>query len=658
MPWHIQNNHSECPSGRPWAVVKDGTGEVEGCHPSREAANDQLAALHAAEADQELQTMANDIVIQLGGKPSTGTPADRRLRENRDDDNCPEGHHRMPDGSCMPDDEMAVEVETLRPGHLEDQMMGPFKRWHGVLAVEGVETGDGREFAPGSLEWGDPAEALILLQWQRESEPKHNRSVTVGRIDHIERDGELIRGFGVIDLGSEDGAEVARLMRNKLAGGVSVDVDSVKDADIELVFPDASNDEEVKQDEEIVMLFGPPPEKVVFHRGRIRAATLVALPAFAEARLVLDDDEDDEPEVDAIYVARDVETLGAIASHDTGTYDDPWDSAANEARLPSPMSVDTARDVYAWMADGAVEDGEVRKTDLRFPHHTVGSDGQPGAASIVAASAGIGILNGARGGTNIPAADRRGVYDHLAAHLRDAGREPPPLASLEDALVAAGATEGLLYPPLEWFQNPQLDGPTAWRVTDEGRVYGHLALWSSCHTTFPDRCVTPPRERDYPYFMRRELKTREGEFVGVGPITLGTGHASLRVGAVPAVAHYDDTGLAAVDVAVGEDRFGIWVAGALRPEVSELRLRELRGASLSGDWRRIGGKLRLVAVLAVNVPGYPVPRMRVGAQVEIEGWSALVAAGVVTDERAEHVREVLAHQDEDGTIRVRRVTST
>lgn len=644
MPWHTVQNHSECPSSRPWAVVKDDTGEVEGCHPSREAANDQLAALHAAEADQELQTMANDIVIQLGGKPSTGTPADRRLRENDDEEACPEGQHRMPDGSCMPDEDMSAEVETFHPGHgnqsvhgggrgrksgppkvnpagggglptqsdvakykkkvaaekkdraadakraqdqikaaqpstsrrrrrggapqinpeasehqlprrfrpsrrsggaglegeetfvdeLDVQMMGPFQGWHGVLAVEGIETGDGREFAPDSLEWGDPEETLILLQWQRESEPKHNRSVTVGRIDHIERDGELIRGFGVIDLGSEDGAEVARLMRNKLAGGVSVDVDSVKDADIEMVFPDAAKNDEVKQDEEIVMLFGPPPEKVVFHRGRIRAATLVALPAFAEARLVLDDDEPEE--ADAIYVTQ--------------------------------------------------------------------------------------------------------VHE-------------------DETLVAGGAeAEELLYPPENWFLDPQLDGPTAWRVTDEGRVYGHLALWSSCHTTFPNRCVTPPRERDYPYFMRRELKTREGEFVGVGPITLGTGHASLRVGAVPAVAHYDDTGLAAVDVAVGEDRYGIWVAGALRPELTELRLRELRGASLSGDWRRIGGKLRLVAVLAVNVPGYPVPRMRVGAQVDLDGWNSLVAAGVATEERVEHVREALAHRDDDGTIRVRRVTTT
>ena len=39
---------------------------------------------------------------------------------------------------------------------------------------------------------------------------------------------------------------------------------------------------------------------------------------------------------------------------------------------------------------------------------------------------------------------------------------------------------------------------------------------------------------------------------------------------------------------------------------------------VSGDWRRIGGKLRLVGLLTVNVPGYPVPRQR-----------ALIASGLV-----------------------------
>lgn len=47
MPWHVAENAYGC-SG--YAVVKDGTNEVVGCHPTREAANRQLAALHASGA--------------------------------------------------------------------------------------------------------------------------------------------------------------------------------------------------------------------------------------------------------------------------------------------------------------------------------------------------------------------------------------------------------------------------------------------------------------------------------------------------------------------------------------------------------------------------------------------------------------------------------
>jgi hypothetical protein len=62
---------------------------------------------------------------------------------------------------------------------------------------------------------------------------------------------------------------------------------------------------------------------------------------------------------------------------------------------------------------------------------------------------------------------------------------------------------------------------------------------------------------------------------------------------------------------------------------------ELQAAGqVSGDWRRIGGQLRLVGLLAVNVPGFPVPKMRARA-VAASGQQektvqALVAAGKPT----------------------------
>lgn len=46
MPWSKTTSHDDCDGV---AVVKDGTGEVEGCHDTEEAADDQLAALYASE---------------------------------------------------------------------------------------------------------------------------------------------------------------------------------------------------------------------------------------------------------------------------------------------------------------------------------------------------------------------------------------------------------------------------------------------------------------------------------------------------------------------------------------------------------------------------------------------------------------------------------
>lgn len=56
MPWHIEQGHSECPSSEPFAVVRNADGAVEGCHGTRDGAEDQLAALYASET---VETRAN-----------------------------------------------------------------------------------------------------------------------------------------------------------------------------------------------------------------------------------------------------------------------------------------------------------------------------------------------------------------------------------------------------------------------------------------------------------------------------------------------------------------------------------------------------------------------------------------------------------------------
>lgn len=103
-----------------------------------------------------------------------------------------------------------------------------------------------------------------------------------------------------------------------------------------------------------------------------------------------------------------------------------WDAAANVKRLPEDASPSELAKMFAWKDP---EGDPASKSSYKFPYHDVGADGKVGAPNPDAASAGIGALNGARGGTVIPAADKEKVYNKLAKVLRDAGKEVPPLRS-------------------------------------------------------------------------------------------------------------------------------------------------------------------------------------------------------------------------------------
>jgi hypothetical protein len=201
------------------------------------------------------------------------------------------------------------------------------------------------------------------------------------------------------------------------------------------------------------------------------------------------------------------------------------------------------------------------------------------------------------------------------------------------ALTASAAGLAPMTPPKEWFEKPQLEGPTAMTVTADGQVYGHAALWGTCHTGMPGVCRTPPRsESGYRYFHLGEIDTDDGP-VHVGRVSMDTGHAPLTASRDGAVRHYDDTGTGIAHVRAYEDDHGIVLAGALVPDAPAEKARRFKGATVSGDWRSIGGKLELVGMLAVNVPGFPVPRaMAASLVVEDEPHTmALVAAGVYRD---------------------------
>lgn len=190
-----------------------------------------------------------------------------------------------------------------------------------------------------------------------------------------------------------------------------------------------------------------------------------------------------------------------------------------------------------------------------------------------------------------------------------------PYDETSGALVAsAGATTGLPpvphTPPAAWFERRDLAGPTKLRVTGDGQVYGHVAVWGTCHIGFGDRCVPVPRTgNDYADFRGGSTLTQEGRLINTGPLLVDTVHPDLRMRASDAMAFYAHTGCAVADVAVYEDKYGIQVAGACRSGVTYDQMRAMRGSDVSPDWRpmrQYGGRREVVAMLFVNNSGFKV----------------------------------------------------
>ena len=189
--------------------------------------------------------------------------------------------------------------------------------------------------------------------------------------------------------------------------------------------------------------------------------------------------------------------------------------------------------------------------------------------------------------------------------------------------LLASATVTRVLPPLEWFMKPDLDRVTPLTVSDTGRVFGHIAPWGSCHVGLPG-CVTPPPSySNYAYFLQSSQPLADGTEIPVGTLVAGPRHADAQLAFHAATQHYDDPKAAVAKVMAGEDEFGIWVAGWLLPNATEEAVDTFRTSPVSGDWRRIGGNLEMIAVCSVNSAGFPIPKARVafsnGAQQTLIG---------------------------------------
>jgi HK97 family phage prohead protease len=161
-------------------------------------------------------------------------------------------------------------------------------------------------------------------------------------------------------------------------------------------------------------------------RGDIDAATMAANVAAAneafsaklnEMFVMGGEDTTEPPESDQ---AKSV-TKAAISydeAHPDGTPLAPeeteWDGPAEIAAA----DVDGLKVMSAWVD----EENEDIKQGYKLPHHEAAGDHRLVWRGVVAA---MGALLGARGGVEIPEADRQGVYDHLAQHYAEFEQEAP-----------------------------------------------------------------------------------------------------------------------------------------------------------------------------------------------------------------------------------------
>jgi hypothetical protein len=193
-----------------------------------------------------------------------------------------------------------------------------------------------------------------------------------------------------------------------------------------------------------------------------------------------------------------------------------------------------------------------------------------------------------------------------------------------------------LRPPREWFDSPEPDVPTPLTFEKSGRVYGHLALWGSCHTGFLNgalkECVQPPKSPSgYKHFHLGVLETDGGD-VPVGKITYNTGHAPLSASLPVAAAHYDHSGSVGAFVQARDGKLGIWASGAVKSDLTPEGFRDLRANGPSGDWRGSGHGLEMIAALAVPVQGFPVPRAQLALSASADVEAMILPAWMLEDE--------------------------
>ncbi|GGQ50126.1 hypothetical protein GCM10010250_22160 [Streptomyces althioticus] len=348
--------------------------------------------------------------------------------------------------------------------------------------------------------------------------------------------------------------------------------------------------------------------------ARLRGATLVAMPAFKNARIVLDPPNEEE-------------TAAAV----------PVITAAGETRdrvvtyvCTSPAAVG-ARDVSRAVG--------IAMSTARGHLNAAAKDGQ-----IVRLAPGLFC-----GPSSMPEGHEETAVEPVTA----AGGVP----DVDDELTASFWREMQDLPPMpaEWFREPTTEelppGSEGVHVAG-GRIYGWVAQSGVPHAGYPGKNLTidklAKQGLDLTHFLRSRFALDDGSVVKCGVITMNVGHHRDGAECETDACLFDDTRTVAGIVTVGMSEGGMWFAGAANPKMSDWDRSVFKGCQPSYHLRQgPSGKWELRAVLSVPTPGHS-SALLVAAVVERTNLALAASAAAV---------DVASGQDPD-TARTASASST
>lgn len=647
-----------------------------------------------------------------------------------------------------------------------------------VLAYENQQTGDGRAFAPGAIQWDDRPKPLMYCE---ETGEGHEGAKLAGAIFTVAREGDVILGTGVLYPSTDAGSEAVQLLAEGAPLGVSVDLDDVSFTVVDmggnnaegvplnpddsytghlitasvLMSPDGGytlTGETASEWTASGLSLAGESSKVVFHvsadgmvpaaaftaaagdpatggtdlqqqrsgdylmritSARLRGATLVPIPAFAGARIVLDgsgngyvlaaagQDAGDTSGYDKVvayvrkssipvtasdaahamkmsvaavkrhmaaaaqkgYIVRiargtyirsetqpvenlyavrrtasgeDIEGLDVLTAASTGSVDLPvasrdhaWDGAGAERRMFDAANGDWSQYAkgFAWKDDRA-------DPETKGAYHLPYADIVDGRLTIIPRGvfAAQAALNGARGGTSIPA-DQKGAVSSKLEKVRVHVEESTGGSQRNQMEASAWSAMKDLPPmPADWFREPTREE----LATDmggvhyaNGRIFGWVARAGEPHAGFAKKITIESLGRiDTTHFLRQRFTLDDGSTVRAGALTMNTGHHRDGAECETSACAFDDTRTVAGIVTVGMNERGMWFSGAAHPTLSEWDRRVFMACEPSYHLRKgSNGAWQLRGVLTVPVPGHSTPMVAsLAASVVERNNLALTAA--------------------------------